>query len=246
MNTTLDAIFDGALTLEQPRDGHRFGIDSVILACQALHQPPGAILDVGCGCGVLALIAGHKHPHAHLFGLDIQTEFVAIARRNAERNALTDRTQFDVGDIRTSTPPQWPEQGFALILMNPPYFPKGAGRLNPDDGKAIARHELHGDLAALLSASAVHLHKRGVLRMIYPAEATPRALDAARRAGLKVGALRPVHAFADQPARFILLELRRAGRQEMSLTPGLIMYTARPGRQYTPAITAMLQEGTDV
>lgn len=246
MHTTLDTIFGGALALEQPRDGHRFGIDSVILACQALHQPPDAVLDVGCGCGVLALIAGHKHPKARLYGLDIQPELIALARRNAERNGLAARAQFTAGDIRAEAPAGWPEQGFALILMNPPYFPKGSGRLNPDDGKAIARHELHGDLSALLRASAAHLHKRGALRMIYPAQATLRALDAARRAGLKVEALRPVYAFVDQPARFVVLELRRGGRQEMSLRPGLIMYNARPGRQYTPVITAMLQEGTDV
>lgn len=49
------------------------------------------ILDVGCGCGVLALAALKLWPLAHALAIDIDPEAVEVTRENTERNALTDR-----------------------------------------------------------------------------------------------------------------------------------------------------------
>jgi len=51
------------------------------------------ILDVGCGSGILALVAlafGAKDA----LGTDVDKDAIAVAKENAERNALTPRTQF--------------------------------------------------------------------------------------------------------------------------------------------------------
>ena len=49
------------------------------------------ILDVGCGCGVLALAALKLWPLARALAIDIDPEAVEVTRENTERNALTDR-----------------------------------------------------------------------------------------------------------------------------------------------------------
>lgn len=49
------------------------------------------ILDVGCGCGVLALAALKLLPDAHALAIDIDPEAVEVTRENTERNGLSAR-----------------------------------------------------------------------------------------------------------------------------------------------------------
>lgn len=50
-----------------------------------------AVVDVGCGCGVLLLAALKLFPHRRGVGLDIDPEAVAVSQENAARNDLSDR-----------------------------------------------------------------------------------------------------------------------------------------------------------
>jgi ribosomal protein L11 methyltransferase len=52
---------------------------------------PAEILDVGCGCGVLALAALKLFPNARGLAIDIDPEAVEVTEENSERNQLTDR-----------------------------------------------------------------------------------------------------------------------------------------------------------
>ena len=89
---------DRVLELEP---GRAFGTglhETTSLVAQALSTHRGElegqrILDVGCGSGILALVAlafGAKDA----LGTDVDKDAVAVAKENAERNALASRTQF--------------------------------------------------------------------------------------------------------------------------------------------------------
>lgn len=56
------------------------------------------VLDVGCGSGILALVAlalGAARARA----IDVDPEAVAVTRENAERNAMADRVDADAADV---------------------------------------------------------------------------------------------------------------------------------------------------
>lgn len=56
------------------------------------------VLDIGCGSGILA-IAGVLLGADSAVGVDIDAQSVKTARENAEINAVTDKTEFLVGDL---------------------------------------------------------------------------------------------------------------------------------------------------
>ncbi len=78
------------------------------------------ILDLGTGSGALLLALLAELPGATGLGIDISTQALDVARRNAARNGLTERAAFEHG--------VWMEglsERFDLILSNPPYIATG-------------------------------------------------------------------------------------------------------------------------
>ncbi len=61
-------------------------------------SPGDTVLDVGCGSGVLSLVAA-KLGAKRVVGCDASPDAIAAARRNAERLGLSDRTEFRQGDL---------------------------------------------------------------------------------------------------------------------------------------------------
>ena len=55
-----DAFLDGRLSISQPEKGFRAGLDSVLLGA-AVGADDGALLDLGAGAGVAALVALRHH-----------------------------------------------------------------------------------------------------------------------------------------------------------------------------------------
>jgi release factor glutamine methyltransferase len=88
------------------------------LATFADRPAPRRILDLGTGTGCLLLALLTEFPSAFGIGLDLGADAAALARRNAERLGLADRSGFVTGN--------WtgPISGrFDLIISNPPYIP---------------------------------------------------------------------------------------------------------------------------
>jgi release factor glutamine methyltransferase len=79
-----------------------------------------SLLDIGTGSGCIAIALAAQLPGAHLTAVDISDEALALARRNAERHALTNRIDFLQLDIIKGGFGDMPR--FDIIVSNPPYI----------------------------------------------------------------------------------------------------------------------------
>lgn len=82
-------------------------------------ETPVEALDIGTGCGNIAVSLAHYLPGSRIFGIDINPEAVETAKQNAETNNLSDRTEFSVIDIMGCDPESY--NSLNLIISNPPY-----------------------------------------------------------------------------------------------------------------------------
>src|SRR4029453_4710945 len=98
---TLDAI-SGHFRLFQLRDGHRFSTDDILTAWYGTSWCPTAqtALDLGSGIGTVAMISAWRMPGTRFVSVEAQPESVALARKSARYNALTDRYDIREGDFR--------------------------------------------------------------------------------------------------------------------------------------------------
>ncbi len=94
---------------------------------------PGTILDLGTGPGSLLLAALAEWPGATGLGVDQSATALTMARANADRLGMGNRTAFAIGDWAAGI-----DQRFDLVLANPPYI--GTAEQLPAD---VARYEPH-------------------------------------------------------------------------------------------------------
>lgn len=60
-----------------------------------LSPAPNSVLDVGCGTGILAMVAAKLWPRADVLAIDNDPVAVEVARSNAQRNGLAGRVRIE-------------------------------------------------------------------------------------------------------------------------------------------------------
>jgi release factor glutamine methyltransferase len=93
----------------------------VVMECLRLAKSMAAsrILDIGTGSGCIAVSVALKLPAAAVTAIDLSTDALAVARKNAERHGVAERIRFLQGDLFAPLPAG---EGFDFILSNPPYI----------------------------------------------------------------------------------------------------------------------------
>lgn len=105
----------------QDTDDYAFSQDSVFLANMAKLSPSDAVLDLGCGSGILSTLALVKKHVKKAVGIELQPRVANMARDSAIQNGLQDKFEVicaDVKDIRSILK----AESFDKVLCNPPYF----------------------------------------------------------------------------------------------------------------------------
>ena len=237
-----DAPGTWRLTLHQAPHGYRFALEAFLLADFVPAPCANPCLDLGTGCGVVALLLARRLPHIRLVGLELQRSLALLARWNVVCNGLEHRVAIVQGDIRR-VPSLLPPGVFGTVVCNPPYRAVGNGRLNPNLEKAIARHELAVTLRQLVQAAQHLLCRRGLLVMVYHPSRLPELCARLEAARLRPRRLRLVHATAQAPASMVLIEAVRDGRDALTVLPPLCVY--EPSGGYTAEMRAILRGRAD-
>ncbi len=191
---SLDAL-SGHFRIYQLRDGHRFSTDDLLTAWYGTTWCPSAAtaLDLGSGIGTVGLVVAWRLPGVRLVTVEAQDMSVALARRSAAYNGVTERYDIRLGDFRTPGVIRDDER-FDLITGSPPYFPPGTGVESEHPQKFACRFELRGTVVDYCAIAGRHLASGGVFACVFPYEAAQlkRVEEGAAAAELTIVRKRPV------------------------------------------------------
>ncbi len=132
---THDRFLDGAVTIVQPAEGYRAGMDAVLLAASLAAREGETIAEAGCGAAAALLCAAHRLGGCSLTGFEREPGALALAQRGVAANGQQKRVtlvEHDVGER-----PDELENRFDQSFSNPPYFEPGAVRA-PSPGRQAA------------------------------------------------------------------------------------------------------------
>ena len=235
-NTTQDTTFHGKVVLVQPRRGYRFSLDSLLLA-HFIDRKSSETLDLCAGCGIVGLLLLYTKRCETVTAVEIDAHLAQLAEKNADLNGLSEKYVVSKKDYRRFSPPS-SGRGFELVIANPPYFPAGSGRLNPDDAEAQGRHEKHGRLDDLLAKASQCMTPKGRLALVLPAFRLHELAVKLDRRGLRIKRLRMVHPHPDKNAGQVLIEAVRGKNTRLQVMAPLIV--RRIDGEYSEEVEAIL------
>ncbi len=225
---TDDAVLDGTLRLLQPRRGHRFGHDAILLAASVPARAGDRVADLGAGVGAagLALLARVRDIDVTL--VEIDPQLTALAAANIERNGFAGRARavtLDAGaPARAFAARHLGTGAFDHVMMNPP-FNRPADPPSPDRERRGAHSGEAGLLAVWIRAAGRLLASGGTLTLIWRADGLADVLQASIR-GFGGQRVQPVHGRADEPAMRVIVSAVKGSRTPMALLPGFSLNDA--------------------
>lgn len=186
----------------------RIGVDAVLLGawvnlprpCEHLKSNSFHVLDVGTGCGVIALMVAQRCLNAIICAIDVDKDSVVEAEENFRNSPWRSRLsayRLDFTSIIENAK-------YDLIISNPPYF--NAGINDFDTSRKIARHEGSLSPVTLLRDGSRLLNPEGRIAMVIPCERVGEVCDKACKYGLSLSRLTNVRGRADIAPKRSLLE----------------------------------------
>ena len=221
-----EAIAQFPRGLVQPPDSFRFSADALLLAAFARPQEKEKhLLDLGCGCGVVAFAALLDAPGRTAIGVDIDQALLDACTANAMRLGLGQQVTTIAADISSAEERRRiPHGSFDLAYANPPYYLPERGRLAQQARRAAARFDTGQLLLHFLLGAYRGLKSKGRLALVFPAARLADLLLALRNARLEPRRLRPVHSKAQHAAHLVLVEAKKDAKPDLVLEAPLILH----------------------
>ncbi|MBF0492552.1 MAG: methyltransferase [Deltaproteobacteria bacterium] len=211
------------VTLHQPTKGYRYNIDSLLLSKFAKFKKNERVCDLGCGVGILGILALIWGKASEVVGVEVQEELARFAQQNIEELQLQNSFRL-ICDNWKRVAKQLKSERFDLILSNPPYRKSGSGRLSSHTQKIIAKHEVKGSLKDLLITGKQLMARKGRFCLIYPTLRLEEFIQETGKQGLKISRLQMVHPFVHQKANHFMVELKLSVQGEIEIQPALVVY----------------------
>lgn len=222
---TDDGMLNGRLRLLQPKRGHRFGHDAVLLAAATPAKPGDRILELGSGVGAAGLALLARVPGIDVTLVDIDPALTGLAQENIRRNGFAEVARVVTLDVDASDHAfddvDLHGGSFDHVLMNPP-FNDPSLQASPDAARRTAHAASENTLSVWLRRASYLLRPSGSLSLIWRAD---RQQNVLREVGALFGAIivLPVFPAPDQPPIRIMLNARKIADGEVLSRPGLTL-----------------------
>ena len=222
-NERLDELHRNGYYIIQNPKKFCFGMDAVLLSGFARVKKQEMALDLGTGTGIIPILLEAKTQGAHFTGLEIQPESADMARRSVAYNHLEDKINIEIGDIKDASR-QFGASSFHVVTANPPYMTGQHGLTNPNEAKAIARHEILCRLEDVIRESARILKPQGHFFMVHRPFRLAEIMVLMHQYGLEPKRMQLVYPFIDKEPNMVLLEGLRGGNPRITVEKPLIVY----------------------
>ena len=227
-----------SLHIKQPEKGYRFSMDALLLANHVNPRGYQRILDLGTGCGIIALIIARRFPQVKIYGIEIQESLASLAHFNVYENRLEKQIKVICADMNCLYDKDI-EGPVDMVVVNPPFGEGGHSRIGPNFEKNVAKHEIFATLSDVIKFSVRVLKVSGTLLMIYPAHRLASLFHKLRVSRLEPKWLRAIHSHHQSDAKRVIIQAVKHGKEGITINSPLVVH--RADGSYTNEIEKVLK-----
>ncbi|MBO5024218.1 MAG: methyltransferase [Clostridia bacterium] len=213
------------LSIYQNEGSLAFGTDAYLLSAYIKKQTKSRAAEFGAGSGVISLLLAARGKLNNITAFEIQEKIAAIAAKNVESNALSEKIEIICSDIRTL--PAEHNCTYDLVFSNPPYMRIDSGKISENDADAASRHEVFGTMEDFASSAAKLLRHGGTFVLVYTPDRLPALISALKNARLEPKRLTLVYPTSEHVPCTVLVEAKKGASDGIFITRPLIIYKDR-------------------
>lgn len=232
-NERIDELHRNGYRIIQNEAAFCFGMDAVLLSGFATAKKGERVVDFCTGTGIIPVLMEAKTEGMHFTGLEIQEPMAEMAGRSVLLNQLSDKVEIICGDVCRASE-IFGKSSVDVVTCNPPYMNQNHGLKNPDEPKAIARHEVCLTFDDVAREAAAVLKPGGRFYLVHRPMRLVELIMTMKKYKLEPKRMKFVHPFIGEEANMVLIEAVYGGGAQMRIEKPLIVYEA-PGK-YTPEI----------
>ena len=223
----VDDLMRNGYRIIQNRKKFCFGMDAVLLSGFARAEKGERTLDLGTGTGIIPLLMAAKTRGESFAALEIQPDMADMAGRSVALNGLEKKITVVTGDIKEASE-IFGRASFDVVTCNPPYMDQSHGLRNPDEPRAIARHELLCTFEDVAREAAAVLRPGGRFYLVHRPRRLAELICVLKNHRLEPKRMKLVYPYLESEANMVLLEAVRGGGVQLRVEPPLVVYE-RPG-----------------
>jgi tRNA1(Val) A37 N6-methylase TrmN6 len=227
---TIDSFHRGRFQVIQPLgQGHRSGMDAMLLASLVASQKPCRVADLGAGAGAAGMAVASRLENAEVLLVERSPLMADFARRSlalADNARLGSRISVLEADVsltgRARASAGLADDSFDHVIMNPP-FNDASDRKTPDALKAEAHAMTEGLFDTWIRTAGAIARPGGQLSLIARPESIADIISACGRrfGGIEIT---PLQARAGENAVRILVTAIKQSRARLTLRAPLIVH----------------------
>ncbi|MCP5322500.1 MAG: methyltransferase [Candidatus Paracaedibacteraceae bacterium] len=214
-------LFNGKVTVFQPKQGYRFSVDSLMLAAFTHVKKNQMVLELGIGVGAASLALAYHHPDINLDGVEIQAEILPITEKNIQINNWPERFKLFCGNLKDRIVPG---NTYHHVMMNPPFFEDHSYTNSHHVHKSLSNGEHDTPLTEWIFEAYRTLRQLGYVTIVHTADRLDdiiSVLKTRKFGGIEVYPLWPKLGSA---AKRVLVKARKDVESPLKLHAGLILH----------------------
>ena len=211
----INDLYDYGYKIVQNSDYFKFSLDSMLLANFVnINMSDSKLLDFCTGNCPIPIILSNSIKNIVAF--EVQKEIYELGDESLKLNNINNVKLIN-DDIKNIG--NYYEEGyFDIITCNPPYFKViDSSRINDNNVKAIARHEILIKLEDIVSLAYKFLRDKGKLYMVYRPDRLMEILKLFDKYKFGVKKLQCCYNNSDSLSSMILIEAMKNGQDDLKI-----------------------------
>ncbi len=226
------------LKIFQNSEWFNFSLDSVLVAHFVNISKSKIILDFCTGNAPIPMMLYNK-TDAKIIGIELQKEICDLALKSININKMNDRISIINKDIRTLNK-VFENESIDTIICNPPFFKyKADSRINANEIKTIARHEIYMNLEDIFIQARTLLKNGGNIAIVHRTERLADIITYMRKNCIEPKKLRFVFPKEKTQSNIVLIEGIKNANSGIKVLPPL--YAHNIDGSYTLEVKKMFE-----
>ncbi len=216
------------LNIVQNTDWFNFSLDSVLLAnFVEINKKTKKIIDFCTGNAPIPLILNKKYENCNLdiTGIELQPEIFSLAIKSLNINNKNDKIKLYNMDVK-ELPLKYETDTFDIITCNPPFFKVNSNesKLNDNNVKSIARHEIMLNLNDIFSVARKILKNNGKICIVHRTNRLIEVLQEMKKNNIEPKRIQFVYPKINSDSNIFLIEGTKNGNSGLKIMKPLYIH----------------------